>query len=415
MLRSFWLRSFACVALLLVFNGTPMSLPAGGSAPVPLKNLVYFEGVRENLLVGYGLVVGLSATGDSLRSSPFTRESVVAMLNRLGVNTRLGGPGLSSSAINTRNTAAVMVTAKLPPFARQGTPIDVTVSAMGDARSLRGGTLLVTPLMGADGEVYAVAQGTLASSGFQASGQTGAGGQSGTSSVTRGVPTAASISNGALIEREVAFRFQNHNYLHLSLRHPNFTTATRIASVIQRAMPSLKAEAIDPATVRLEVAGAMPSTLPLLVAKIENLYVVPDIEGRVVIDERDGVIVIGNDVRVSTVAVSHGNLTISVQESFDVSQPTNLVGVGGTSLGAGQGATGGAAGSPFGGVQTMAVQSATIGVTQDGDRKIGMVRGVSLRELVDALNAFNLPLADLSAVLRAIDAAGALHAKLEIR
>lgn len=365
---------------------------------VPLKNLIHVEGVRDNLLVGYGLVVGLTGTGDSLRSSPFTRESVMAMLNRLGVNTRLGGPGGAGSSINTRNTAAVMVTAKLPPFARQGTPIDVTVSAMGDARSLRGGTLLVTPLMGADGEVYAVAQGTLASNGFYVQAG-GAGAKRGRSVSARGVPTVASISGGGLVEREVPFAFHDRKQLRLSLRRPNFTTAMRVAEAIQEDMNFLKPRAIDPSTVLLEVPEDKAKNLTNVVADIQALSVQPDSEGRVVVDEREGVVVIGNDVRIGTVAVSHGNLSIRVSEDAQVSQPTDIVGMGAGALG---------------GVETVTTQQAMAGARQSGS-KLRVVKGVSLQELVDALNQLHLPVSDLSAVLRAIDAAGALHAHLEIR
>lgn len=383
--------------------------------PVPLKNIVHVEGVRSNLLVGYGLVVGLNGTGDTLRSSPFTKESMTSMLNRLGVNTRLGGPGKTAATMNTRNVAAVMVTAKLPPFARQGMPIDISVSALGDARSLRGGTLLVTPMMGADGEVYAVGQGTLASSSFQATGGAQPGGAASGTSVTRGVPTAAAITGGAIVEREIPFALDKSEKIRLCLSVPNFTTAKRVAQVVRDNYPFLKPRAIDPGTVVLTIPSRDRPNLVSLFASIEELQIVPNLEGRVIVNEQEGVIVIGSDVRVSTVAVSQGNLTISIQENLDVSQPTNLFGAVSSNAEAGAGGTAGnaTAESPFSGIKTVVTSESNIQVAQD-NKNIGILRGVSLKELVDGLNAFNLPTQDLSAVLRAIHAAGALHAKLEI-
>ena len=362
--------------------------------PVRIKDIVHVEGVRSNMLVGYGLVVGLNGTGDSLRSSPFTKESMVGMLDRLGVGTR--GPNMN--AMNTRNTAAVMVTARLPPFARQGSPIDVTVSAMGDAKSLRGGTLLVTPLLGSDSQAYAVAQGMLANNSFQAQGAEFQGRESGTS-VTKGVPTTAIIINGAIVEREVEFDFQNMSTVHLSLRNPDFTTAKRIeASINHNIFPIAKAT--DPSTIALTIPDQYSDNPMRLLSEIEALYVVPDSTARVIINEREGVVIITDNVRIGTVAISHGNLTVSIQEDFNVSQPGNYgnFGIGGAQAG-----------------RTAVTQDVDITAQQE-EKQMGVLKArVKLQDLVDGLNAFNLPASDMSSVLRAIHAAGAMHAQLEIR
>src|SRR5688572_14781371 len=285
---------------------SPISAPVAWAGP-RIKDVADFEGVRENQLVGYGLVVGLAGTGDSLRNSPFTRQSLAAMLERLGVNA-------SNGNLNTRNVAAVMVTANLPPFASQGSRIDVTVSALGDARSLAGGQLLVTPLMGADQQVYAVAQGPLAIGGFSASGQSG-------SSVTRGVPTAGRIASGALVEREILFDIAAQQELRLSLRNPDFTTARRIADVINTNLGTPAARATNPGAVVLTRPESYNGDMVALLGAIENLEVAVDTPARIVIDENSGIVVMGENVRVSTVAIAQGNLTISIQEDPFVSQP----------------------------------------------------------------------------------------------
>ncbi|MGA8357166.1 MAG: flagellar basal body P-ring protein FlgI, partial [Xanthobacteraceae bacterium] len=243
-----------------------------------IKDLANIEGVRQNQLIGYGLVVGLNGTGDTLNNAPFTKQSLQAMLERLGVNIR-------GQQIRTGNVAAVMVTADLPPFATQGTRIDVTASAMGDAKSLQGGTLLVTPLLGADGNVYAVAQGSLTIGGFQAQGQ-GA-------SITRGVPTVGRLPNGAIIEREIEFALNSVGQLRLALRNADFTTAKRIAEAINDYIGAPIAEPLDPSTVQLTLPKKFPQNIVQLLTEIEQLQVEPDEEAKIVIDERSGVIVIG--------------------------------------------------------------------------------------------------------------------------
>ena len=343
-----------------------------------IKDLASVEGVRQNQLVGYGLVVGLNGTGDSLNNSPFTKQSLQAMLERLGVNTR-------GANLRTVNVAAVMVTANFPAFGAQGTRVDVTVSALGDAKSLQGGTLLVTPLLGADGEVYAVAQGSVAISGFAAEGDA--------SKVTRGVPTVGRIANGALIEREIDFQFRQLKSLRLALRNPDLTPARRIAAVINDFMGADTAEPTDPSTVTLQIPPRFVGNMIQLLTDIEQLRVEPDQTARVVIDERSGIIVMGKDVRVSTVAVAQGNLTVTITEQPVVSQPNAL--------------------SPNG--QTVVVPRTGVNVDTQSGNKLALVKeGVTLRELVDGLNALGIGPRDLISILQAIKAAGALQAEIEV-
>lgn len=269
-----------------------------------VKDIVEVEGVRENQLIGYGVVVGLNGTGDSVRNSPFTKQSLEGMLERLGVNVR-------DQNINTKNAAVVIVTAQLPAFAASGSRLDVTVSAMGDAKSLLGGTLLVTPMLGADGEAYAVAQGQIAVGGFSAEGASG-------SSVTKGVPTSGRISNGGIVERELAFSMGEMQQVRLSLRNPDFTTARRVAEAVNAAFPG-SARADNPSVVTLRAPGG-GDVVGFLTA-VEQLSVEVDMPAKVVIDDASGVIVMGENVRVSTVAIAQGALTVSVQETPAVSQP----------------------------------------------------------------------------------------------
>ena len=251
-----------------------------------IKDIVNIQGVRENMLVGYGLVVGLNGTGDTLKEGQFTQQSLQAMLNRMGIKP-------TASGITSKNVAAVMVTAVLPPFAGQGSRIDVTVSALGDSKSLLGGTLLVTPLLGADGEIYAVSQGQLAVGGFTAAGNS--------ETITKGVPTSARIANGAIIEREIAFDLTQMSSFKLTLRNPDFTTARRIAQAINAFLGSDSAAASNLTTVELKVPGDYKNNVVNLLTDIEQLRVEPDQIARVIIDEQSGVIVIGKDVRISKI------------------------------------------------------------------------------------------------------------------
>ena len=283
----------------------PLLAATSAGAQVRIKDIADVEGVRDNQLIGYGLVVGLNNTGDKLENAVFTRESLIGMLERLGVNTRD-----QVAKLKTKNLAAVMVTAELPAFARSGSRIDVAVSALGDATNLTGGVLLVTPLLAADGEVYAVAQGALATGAIAARGAA--------TSVTRGVPTAGRIANGATVEREGAYRRDKTHALRLGLRNPDFTTARRIAVAINKEFGGM-AKATDSRTVALDFGARDPvETL----ASLEELRVQPDSPAVVVIEESSGTIVMGANVRVSTVAIAQGNLTIRVTGSPTASRPS---------------------------------------------------------------------------------------------
>ncbi|PZQ19355.1 MAG: flagellar biosynthesis protein FlgA [Ancylobacter novellus] len=365
------------VSVKRAFAGEDDGGPSRGGVQSRIKDLTDIEGVRENQLVGYGLVVGLNGTGDSLNAAPFTKQSLQSMLERLGVNTR-------GQTLRTKNVAAVMVTANLPPFGTQGTRIDVTVSALGDATSLQGGTLIVTPLMGADGEVYAVAQGSVAVIGFNAQGEA--------AQVVRGVPTAGRISNGGLIEREIPFALNNLPSVRLALRNPDLTTARRIAGAINAFMGKGVAEPKDPSTVQLEVPKQYKGNIVQLLTEIEQLKVEPDQLAKIVIDERSGIIVMGQDVRVSTVAVAQGNLTVTITESPIASQP-----------------------APFSDGETVVTPRTDITVDTDKNRRLAILKeGVNLRQLVDGLNAIGVGPRDLIAILQAIKAAGALQAEIEV-
>jgi flagellar P-ring protein precursor FlgI len=276
-----------------------------------------------------------------------------------------------------------MVTANLPPFGTQGTRIDVTVSAMGDAKSLQGGTLLVTPLLGADGNVYAVGQGSVAIGGFQAEGEA--------AKIVRGVPTVGRISNGALIEREIEFTLNKLSQLRMALRNPDFTTAKRIAAAINDFIGMPTAEPLDPGTIGITIPQQYRGNVISLLTEIEQLQVEPDLAAKIVIDERSGIIVMGRDVRVSMVAVAQGNLTVTISEAPQVSQP-----------------------APFSRGRTVTVPRSRIGVQEDG-RKLALVNeGVSLQQLVDGLNALGVGPRDLIAILQAIKAANAIQADIEV-
>jgi flagellar P-ring protein precursor FlgI len=376
------IRTF--LACLLTLLGAIAAFAAGcatpASAEVRIKDIVQFEGVRDNMLVGYGLVVGLNGTGDTLNNAPFTQQSLVGMLERLGVNTRD-----ELAKLNTANVAAVVVTATLPAFVRQGSRIDVAISALGDAESLQGGTLLVTPMLGADGEVYSVAQGPLIVSGFSASGAA--------ESITTGVPTTAKIPNGAIVEREIAFELDSLAQVRLNLRNPDFTTSRRIAQAINAFVAAPIAEATDPATVRLEVPASYGGKAVALLTDIEQLKVTPDQLARVVVDEHSGVIVMGENVRISTVAIAQGNLTIRITETPQVSQPNAFSTTG----------------------ETVVVDRTQVTVDDGADKRLTVLNEeVTLRELVNGLNALGIGPRDMISILQTIKAAGALQAEIEV-
>ena len=374
----FAMRKWQLRILRLLVAGLALATAASGAeASSRIKDIVSFEGIRDNQLVGYGLVVGLNNTGDTLRDGGFTKQSLQSMLNRLGVKP-------TDKGLNSKNVAAVMVTASMPPFARQGSRIDVTVSALGDADSLLGGTLLVTPLLGADGEVYAVSQGQVGIGGFEARGDA--------ASVTRGVPTSGRIAGGAIIEREVAFELGTMSSIKLNLRNPDFTTARRIADAINAFLRTTVAQATDPATVDVHISASGGRVVELL-TDIEQLRIEPDQLARVVINEETGVIVMGENVRVSTVAIAQGNLTIRISETPQVSQPGPFAEAG----------------------DTVVVPRTEIAVEDEAGRRLAVVQqGVTLQNLVNGLNALGIGPRDMISILQAIKAAGALHADLEV-
>lgn len=348
------------------------------ASPIRLKDLVEFDGVRSNDLVGYGLVVGLNGTGDGLRNSPFTEEIMTNILERLGVN-------VTGEQFRPRNVAAVLVTASLPPFARAGSPIDVTVSAIGDASSLLGGTLIMTPLNAADGEIYAVAQGTIIAGGMVAEGAAAI--------VTQGVPTAGVIPSGATVEREVAFDFGSLQSVRLALRSADFTTAARIEGVINDHFGRHVAVMLDSGTVEINIAATQMASPAHAIGRIENLLIEPELRARVVVDQRSGTIVIGENVRISRVAVSQGNLNLRVEEAPLVVQP-----------------------NPFSPGDTVVVPRTNVGIEQDMGQGLAEIGdGTSLAQVVAGLNALGVAPLDMIDILKSIKAAGALHAEFVVR
>lgn len=366
-------RSFLCLVAAML-----MVQPDAAFAQMRIKDLVEVEGVRGNQLLGYGLVVGLNGTGDRLQNSPFTQQSLEGMLERLGVN-------ITGLNVKTRNVAAVMVMAELPPFPRQGTRVDVSISTMGDAKSLAGGNLIATPLMGADGKIYAVAQGPVATSGYAVEGAA--------ASVTKGVPTSGRVANGAIVEREVDFDLDSLERVRLALRNPDFSTANRIATAVNQNLGSDTARATDPTTVDLLVPAAYRGDIAGLLTRIETIAIKPDQVARVVIDEQSGTIVMGENVRISTVAIAQGNLTVRVEETPQVSQPGPFAQQG----------------------QTVVVPRTKIAVDEGEGKRLNILDGgVSLNELVNGLNRLGATPRDIIVILQAIKAAGALHAELEV-
>lgn len=388
-------RAIALIAILLVcmvgapsasrsgdigrFDGDmgPSAFPNFGS-PTRIKNIVSVQGVRPNQLVGYGLVIGLNGTGDSLRNSPFTEQSLQSMLDRMGVNVR-------KLNTRTRNSAAVIVTAELPAFAQTGVTIDVTVSSLGDSTSLLGGTLIMTPLYGADNLVYGVAQGPVTVSGYQITGAA--------QTVTQNVPTSGRIPNGALIEREAPGQFMDVEFIGLELRNPDFSTAIRIADAVNAyGLDRFGVQLARAADLRSVAVKRPPGITPTrLMAEIGELIVEPDVPARVVVDERTGTIVIGRDVQISTVAVSHGNLNVTVTETPQVSQPL-----------------------PFSEGQTVVTPETDISTYEQGGA-LRIVRGTSLQVLVRGLNRMGLKPQGIIAVLQAIKTSGALQADLVVQ
>lgn len=362
----------------LFILSTILMLSSAQANPVRIKDLVEFDGVRGNDLVGYGLVVGLNGTGDGLRNAPFTEEIMSSILERLGVN-------VTGEQFRPRNVAAVFVTSTLPPFARGGSQIDVTVSAIGDAQSLLGGTLIMTPLNAADGQIYAVAQGTIIAGGVVAEGN-GA-------NVTQGVPTAGVIPSGARVEREIEFDLSSLNDLRLALRDADFTTAARIEAAINNDFGRPVALMLDSGTVRLNVEQTETISVAHALGRIENITVEPERKARVVVDQRSGTIVMGDDVRISRVAVSQGNLTLRIQEAPIAIQP-----------------------NPFAQGETVIVPRTRAELEEEPGIGLAEVPdGTSLSEVIAGLNALGVSPRDMIDILKSIKAAGALHAEFIVR
>ncbi len=371
--------------LLLLVAAVMTAAPVPAQAASRIKDIATFEGVRDNPLVGYGLVVGLSGTGDSVaQNAPFTEQSLVGMLERLGINIR-DPTGAIPTTLKPKNVAAVMVTATLPPFAHSGIHIDVTVASLGDASSLQGGQLLVTPLVGADGEVYAVAQGAVSGVGLAVSGSS--------ASLQKGVPTAGKIASAATVERELPFEMSHMESVKVSLRNPDFTTARRLAQAVNAYLGSEVARPTDPSTVLMMVPPNYRGDVVGLLTDIEQLRVEPDQIAKVVIDEATGTIVMGENVRISTVAIAQGQLTIRITETPQVSQP-----------------------SPFSTTGTTTTVNRTdIQVDEGQQNRLAMMgHAVTLQELVNGLNALGIGPRDMIPILQAIKAAGALQADIEV-
>lgn len=341
---------------------------------VRIKDIATFSGVRDNQLVGYGLVVGLGGTGDK-RDAPFTTRSMANMLERMGV-------AVDYAKLKPKNVAAVMVTARMPVSSKPGATMNVTVSSVGDATSLQGGVLLQTPLKGVDGKVYALAQGSMALGGYSVDGAAGR--------AQKNITTVATIPDGAIIERPVPFDFNQQNRLTLHMSSSDFSTTQQVVERLNGALGGQFARADDPSTVTIEVPRAYQGNLVPLVASVENLEVTPESAARVVVDERTGTVVVGRDVRVSQVAVAHGNLQIVVQEGAQVSQP-----------------------GPFSQGQTVVTPQTGIDVREE-TKRLHMLEGATLQELVDGLNAIGATPRDLISILKTLKSSGALHAELEV-
>lgn len=355
------------VAAMLSF----LSVPAEA---VRIKDIASFSGVRDNQLIGYGLVVGLAGTGDK-KDSVFTVSSMKNMLDRMGI-------GLDSNALKVKNVASVMVTAKMPVSSKPGTKLDVTVSSVGDATSLLGGVLLQTALKGVDGNIYCLAQGALTVGGYSVQGQA--------ASTQKNVSTVGLIPGGGIVEREIPFQFNQQDHLTLNLRNGDFSTAQQIAERLNKAMGGNFAHAVDGMSVNVAVPPQYRNNLVPLMASVENLEVTPDTAAKVVVDEKTGTVVLGKDVRITRAAVAHGNLQITVQETEQVSQP-----------------------APFSNGQTVVTPETNINVREE-NRRLHLVEGATLQELVDGLNAIGATPRDLISILRSLQVSGSLHADLEV-
>jgi len=360
---------FLCIAFIIL--DCP---PVSGAR---IKDISSLQGVRINQLVGYGLVVGLNGTGDG-SGTGFTTQSLVNMMERLGIHTL-------SDQVKVANVAGVMITANLPPFARRGSKMDILISSIGDAKSLQGGTLLMSPLKGADNQVYALAQGPLLVGGFSSGGAAGGG-------VQKNHPTVARIPGGATIEKEIPFDFNSLNDLTIALHQPDFTTALRVSKAINQRLGSPSASPLDAGTVKVDIPESYKDSIVDLIASLEQLDIQPDIESKIILSERTGTVVMGENVRISSVAIAHGNLSVEIKEKSNVSQP-----------------------APFSEGQTVVTPETEVSVIEENKKLVVIVpQGTSLGDVVRALNAIGVSPRDLITVFQAIKAAGALHAELVI-
>lgn len=354
-----------CLLFLTLAIGIPQAYA------VRIKDIAAIKGIRSNQLVGYGLVVGLNGTGDK-SGTAFTMQSLGNMIERMGVHVDMAG-------LKAKNVAAVMITADMPPFSRTGSRIDIVVSSLGDAKSLSGGTLLLTPLRGVDGNVYALAQGAIAIG--------GAGGNG----ATKNHLLVGRIAGGASVEREIKMDLNDHEDLVMSLYNPDFTTVTRIAETINKTMKTPVARAVDSGALNIQVPLAMKGRVSEFIASIERLNVRPDQSAKVVVNEKTGTVIIGENVSISTVAVAHGNLTITVRDKQEVSQP-----------------------NPFSDGTTVVTQDSQVQMTEEPVQVMVLPQGTTIGELVKALNAIGVTPRDLISIFQTIRASGALQAELEI-
>jgi len=364
----------AAIALVVVFALALSIFQSVDASAARLKDIASFSGVRTNELVGYGLVVGLAGTGDGT-SSTFTLRSMSNMLEKMGVES-------NPDDLKPKNVAAVMVTAKMPVSSKPGSKIDITVSSLGDAKSLLGGVLLVTPLKGLDGRVYGVAQGALTIGGFTASGEA--------ATAQKNIPTVGRIPGGAVVERGVPFKFNSQHNMTVNLSIRDFGTTMQVVKKINAAMGGDFASAKDISTVELTLPDQFRGNMVPLMASLENIDISPDGKARVVVDEKTGTVVLGQDVRLSKVAVAHGNLQIVVSESQDVSQP-----------------------GPFSDGTTVVTPQTDLAVNEQNN-PLMLMEGATLQELVDGLNAIGAAPRDLISIIRALKAAGSLHADVEV-
>jgi flagellar P-ring protein precursor FlgI len=368
------LRSILSFILLLIFISFILFARQSHAAS-RIKDIVYFEGIRENTLVGYGIVVGLNGTGDNLKNAPFTEKGLNQFLSKIGINS-------AGTTLKTKNVAAVTITGNLPAFARSGSKFNISISTLGDAKSLEGGTLLAAPMLGADGKVYAVAQGQIAVGGLITSTAT-------SNASSKGVPTNGYIANGASVEREIDFDLESLSELKLALRNPDLSTARRVSESINEVVGEDASKAIDPGTVVLKVPAIYGKNVVGLLSDIEQIIIVPDHSARVVIDESSGTIVIGEDVKIDTVAVAQGNLMVSVTSDSTISE---------------QG---------FASDQVLEQTAAPVNNNKRAGNGLAVIKqGASLRDLIAGLNALGVGTRDLITILQTIKSAGALHADI---